>query len=334
MLLHEKKPDLALSQIDHALSRGASLRVLHHTKGEVLKKLALANASADVARKYMVRSEESYRKAQSLGSRDPYPLQGLADLFLEWAKRASDQNEAADYLTKAQEVINRGLLEVRDKEGLWIISSKIQDWLGDRPGAIEALSKAAVHAPDSSVSRYLLGRTYHRRGSFDRVIETLAPLIKADPNNYQACLLYAESLLRSAGSKDEAVAILRMGNLYGLRDPRYVATLGGLLVLSGKLTEADEIFSRGRAMEFGIDELRSNLFTPTDSNGARLAFDGIVSRAMPGFVWISVPGMPEFWAFGSKFGGVVARKGLKVRFTPSFSARGTFALAVRPVSEA
>lgn len=330
MLLRERRPELALSQIEMAIGRNPTLRVLHHTKGEVLKQLVTMTASTEKARKYLVRAETAYKQAQSLASRDPYPWQGLADLYFEWAKRAESDDEGADYLAKTQDIITRGLLEVRDKEGLWIISSRIQDWLGDKPAAMAALAKAAEHAPDGSVSRYLLGRTCFRRREYQKVIDTLAPLIKANPNQYQACLLYAESLLALGKSRDEAIAVLQLGNLYGLRDPRYVATLGGLLVLNGELSEADAVFERGRAMEFGVEELRMNQYVPTSVNGDQLTLEGVVVHVTGGYTWISVAGLPDFWAFGSKFGGVAAVKGLRVRFTPAFSARGTVALFVSP----
>lgn len=325
MLLRASRPELALSQIELALSRSSSLRVLHHTKGEVLKQLAITTASEDVARKYLVRSEASYRQAQAASARDPFAYQGLADLYLAWAKRASTEEEAADYLAKSQDVINKGLLSARDKESLWIISARIQDWLGDKPGALTALQKAVAVAPDASISRYLLGRAYKRRGQHEEVLATLAPTIKADPNQYEACLLYAEALLRLGKPREEAVAILQMGSLYGLRDPRYIATLGGLLTMTGRLTEGAEVFRRGRSLEFGVDELRENLFVPQDLSSVALRMKGILSNVNPGFVWISVPGFPDFYCFGSKFGGVVARKGLSVEFTPAFSARGTYA---------
>lgn len=326
MLLRAGRPELALAQIERALTNGANIRVLHHTKGEILKRLALDAASLDVGRRYLVKSEAAYKQSQAMSPKDPYPYQGLADLYLEWAKRCETEDESAEYLERSQEVINRGLPQVRDKEGLWIISSRIQDWLGNRPAAVMALQRAAAAAPVTSVGRYLLARAYYRTHEYDKVLATLAPLIKTDPNQYEACLLYAEAQLALGAPMAEAIAILQVGNLYGMRDARFIATLGGLLTLSGNLTAAAEVFARGTALEFGVEELRENLFVPRDASGSKQRMTGMITRVAPGFVWVSVPGMSDFFAFGSKFGGVAARKGLAVDFVPAFSARGPYVL--------
>ena len=36
------------------------------------------------------------------------------------------------------------------------------------------------------------------------------------------------------------IALLKLSTLYGLSDPRFIATLGGMLFLDGEFTEAEE----------------------------------------------------------------------------------------------
>jgi hypothetical protein len=144
MLLRAKQLNLALAQIDSALAINQEIRVLHHTRGVVLSELALSTESTEIARRRLVQSEEEFRKCIHLHPKDDYAFQTLARLFVNWAWRMADSNEATEYLAKAEAVINEGLRVVKVRDGLWIVSSEIQDLVGKEPEYFKALERA-VH---------------------------------------------------------------------------------------------------------------------------------------------------------------------------------------------
>ena len=56
-----------------------------------------------------------------------------------------------------------------------------------------------------------------------------------------------------------------------------------------------------------------------------LRFVGKVAAVKTGFAFIDVTGYPSFFCPGSKFGNIVMKAGLKVRFEVVFSAKGQLA---------
>jgi integrase len=78
-------PTAALGQIEAALQMDGGIRVLHHTRGQILGKLALNAENEDVGRKWMLQSEQEFRVCLSMVPTDDYAYQGLASLFLDWA---------------------------------------------------------------------------------------------------------------------------------------------------------------------------------------------------------------------------------------------------------
>jgi tetratricopeptide (TPR) repeat protein len=222
MLSRENKPDLALSQIEEAFKtrQNSPPRVLFHTKGIVLTKLALETESEAFARRRLVQAEEAFRKAISLNSRDEYAYQGLASLYLGWAKRAATESESAEYVEKAESIVSEGLKAVRDRDGLWLITAEIQMWLGDKPRQIKALEIATgTSSHGSVVARYLLGRTYRIDQKPDKAVQALEPTIKTNPDEYRSFIEYGLALLDLGRPIEEAIAVLNISATYGLGDP-------------------------------------------------------------------------------------------------------------------
>lgn len=238
MLLREEKSELALAQIDLALSFDPNARILHHTRGLALRDLAFSLESVDIARRRLAQSEAEFRRCIALYNRDEYSYQGLAQLYLGWAKHAPSEEEAASYIAKAEEVITEGLKAVRDRESLWLVSSEIQKWLGDEPSHLQALVKAVAENPGSIISRYLLGRAYRKAGRLQDAKEVLYKVVSEHPDEFRACTEYARTLHQLGEPYPSSIAVLKMGSLYGLSDPRFVATLGGMLFMNGEFTEA------------------------------------------------------------------------------------------------
>lgn len=58
------------------------------------------------------------------------------------------------------------------------------------------------------------------------------------------------------------IAVLRLATLHGYSDPRFIATLGGMLFLDGKFTEADEVFAKSLKLGLAAAELHRIEFKP------------------------------------------------------------------------
>ncbi len=337
MLLREGKLDLALGQIDAALELSPRAKILYNTRGLILSKLALTIESTEFARHRLVQSEQAFRRGIGIDERDEYNYEGLARLFLGWAKRASSDAEGAEYVGKGEEVINEGFRRSRAKDGLWIVSAEIQDWLGDRPSHLAALENAVRATPVSIVARYLLGRTYRNANRSTDALTILEPVIKNHPDEFRVFIEYALALLDSGKSSyAEAIAVLRVSETYGLSDARYLATLGGLLFMNGKGAAAKQCFEESFKRDFTIPERNTVEYRPTvpGARDQRIRLRGKIIVAKAGFALVESPGMDAFFCPGSKFGNLVMRVGLEVTFEPAFAARGPICERIFPADEA
>lgn len=333
MLSREDNAELALSQVEEGIkmSRGSPPRVLLHSKGVILGQLALGTEGLDVSRRRLVQSEDAFQKAMNMNPRDEYVYQSLASLYLDWAKtKATSDAEATDYISKAEEVINSGLKKVRERDGLWIVSSEIEKWLGDTPSRFKALEKAVKENPGGIVGRYLLGRAYRRIGKPESALATLEPLIKGHHEEFRSFVEYALSLLDVGKAYAEAIAILRISTTYGLNDARFIATLGGLLFLNGEFDEANKVFQESIRRDLSHDELHTVHFRSRKrGTNDPYTLEGRVLVVKPAYSLIEVDGYPKFLCHSSKYAGVQLRRDMKVRFQVEFSANG--AIADRPV---
>jgi len=330
MLSREDKDELALSQIDEAIKLNKNVRIFHHTKGVILKKLAIKLESVELARRRLAQSEECFRKAISMYKRDDYSFKDLADLYLEWARRAESSDEQLEYIEKAEITISEGLKHVYSRDSLWIVSSEIQKFIGNEPSRIRALEKAISETPSSIVGRYLLGRTYRKGNMSQKALEVLKPIIEKHHEEFRAFVEYAISMLNIGRPYAEAIAVLRLSNLYGLSDPRYIATLGGMLFLNKEFPDAESVFNETNKHHFTADELNKIQFcSPDPSDSERpLVFEGTVISLKAGYAWIHSEGYPSFFCPSSKYGGVNIQLNLRVKFKPCFSARGPLAIVL------
>lgn len=327
MLSREKKPDIALNQIQAAIDMNSRIRVLHHTKGIILTQMALDNESQEIARRRLAQAESSFRQALSMNRRDEYSFQGLAQLYLGWAQRASTLEEATAYIAKAEDTINEGLRSVRVRDALWIESANIQRYLGDNPSRLKALEKAVNDTPTSIVAGYLLGRAYRKEGRFADALKVLDPIIKDHPTEFRSFVEYSLCLLHEKKSYAEAIAILDQSTLYGYSDPRFIATLGGMLFMNKSFSKAENVFLKSADQNFTSAELNTIQFRPINfsCDSMPLSLEGKVVRVKIGFSFIESAGYPDFLCPGSKYKGVILQEGLKITFEPAFCAKGPIA---------
>lgn len=330
MLSREDKSELALMQIDEAIKLNPSLRVLYHTKAIVLKQLAINSDSVDIARRRLIQSETNFRKGISLYQKDEYSFQGLAQLYIEWAQKLRGTEEAANYISKAEEVINEGLKVVRTRDGLWIESARIQEILGNEPSQLRALETAVQVSPGSIIARYLLGRAYRKSGRYSDAIRILDPIVKNHHEEFRAFTEYAVCMLQEKHTYGEIAQTLRLSTLYGLSDPRFLAILGGMLFLGGEFTAAGKVFEESLKRNFAAVEINKIQFIPPDPNDLSKEYQlvGTVVTVKLGYSMIESHGFPTILCPGSKYGGLNMENGLKVVFTIGFCAKG--AVAIKP----
>jgi tetratricopeptide (TPR) repeat protein len=325
MFLRADKPDLALGQIEQGLDlMDHAPRVLYHTKGVILSRLAVSTESVELARKRLAQAESAFRNVLSMSARDAYAYQGLAELYLAWARRTVDDDERAAYLAKSEEVIDRGLKEVREKDGLWIVSADVEKFVGNDPKQLSALEKAVRDSPESVVARYLLARKYRADGDASQAIKILESVIQKYPEEFRSHREYALALLQAGGSLVSAINTLRLSSLYGMSDPRYLATLGGLLFLDKQFGEAEKVFSEGLRRELPARDLQQVRFRP-GQEGLQDRVKGSVVQVHAGFSLIDVLGFQHVFCPASKYSGLVLRPMMRIELDLVFSARSAVA---------
>jgi tetratricopeptide (TPR) repeat protein len=329
MLLKEEKPELALSQIEKAIELDPKIRVLYHTQGLVLAKLATAAESVELGRRRMLQAESAYRRALSLYDKDEYSYASLARLYLQWAKRVP--KESSDYIAKSEAVISEGLRAVANKERLWVASAEIQEWLGDEPGRLKDLERAIREHPQSVYSRYLLAQALRRAGQPQKAIDNLEPVLKENTDEFRLCIEYARALEDLGKPYDESIAVLNLGSLYGLRDPRFIAIYAGMLFMNRSFSEASRVFVETIKREISFADSHVIHYRPKDKAdpGKNVKLVGKVVRVKAGYALIEVPGYAQFLCPSSKQRDIILREKMQVEFEPAFSARN--ALADKPV---
>jgi hypothetical protein len=286
----------------------------------------------DLARRRLAQSEASFRQALSMNHRDEYSFQGLAQLYLGWAKRNLTPEETADYIAKSEEVINEGLKVVRVRDGLWIESSNIQKFIGDHPSHLRSLEKAVRESPGSIVARYLLGRSYRKQNCPEKALDILEPIVKNYPDEFRSFVEYALCLVSLRKPYKNAIAILELSTLYGYSDPRFIATLGGMLFIDNNFSKAEHVFAESTKREFTSSEMNTIQFRPPDPHDPDnpLRIKGKVISVRTGHAILESPGYPNFLCPGSKYKEVVMQPGLMVTFEAAFSAKGP--VADRPMT--
>jgi len=328
---------LALTQIENAIKNDPTVRVLYHTKGKILSELAIGSESIEMGRKYLIQAEACFHKGILLNDRDDYCYESLASLYFDWAHKLFDKDpsEATDYLSKSEETISSGLRTVRNRESLWVLSSKIQYYLGDTPKSISSLETAVHERQGSIIARYVLARAYRLQKRPKEALTILEPVIKSATDEFRAFVEYAWALLESGESYKKAIAILELGTLYGLSDPRFISVYGGVLFLDGDFTKADIVFSKSMKRSFPANELYEIHFKPTDrsDNSKPFSLIGEVVAVKAGYSLLKPDNYPQIICHASKYKGILMRKGLRVTFELAFCAKSPVALYPIPVAK-
>jgi tetratricopeptide (TPR) repeat protein len=332
MFYREGQLDLALTQVDKgiALSPIAPPHVLIHTRGLVLGALALEAKSIDVGRRRLIQAEGEFQKAILNNKKDAYSYQSLGKMYLGWAEKVSSDEEKAAYIQKAEETISEGLKYCKEKDRLWIVSSEIEEWLGNEPTQLIALETAVKDSPGSVIARYLLAKKYRQLNRFDDAINALDPIIKGHQEEFRSFIEYALNMLASGKSYPETIAVLEIPSVIGLSDPRYIAYLGGMYFMSGDSVSAEKIFSETKRRNLSMDDLHTVYFIPRKT-GTNNSFElkGKVIIRKSTYSLIESPGFQPFFCHASKYRGLTLSEDMELYFNIGFSPRGAVAINVR-----
>ena len=326
MLVRNGQEEIALSTVETAINMDKSIRTLHHTRGYVLHQMALKSNNFELGRKRMAQSEEAYMTTINMKDRDSYGYQGIAELYIDWANKTPDIDEETLYLSKAEEILTKGLTKVSDKETIWMELSKIDLYLSNTPGQIEKLRKAISLAPESPMANYLLAKTLSSHQEYEEAIRLFKSAFQIHPQNYRNSIEYAKAIvLHSNGSESsikEAIAILQQSTLNGYSDPYFISTLGGLLFLDKQFAESEAVFQESQKRE--LQYMFKPLFTPSSWN-IKGNFTGTVEYVGGGYTKILLNGYSEVSCASSKVNDIVLQRNMKVTIDLKFNMRGPIA---------
>jgi tetratricopeptide (TPR) repeat protein len=326
MLNREGKSSTALSVINEALRLNPELRVLYHTKGLILSHLCMAAQSREVGVRYLHQAVDALETSIVKGSREDYGYVSMANLYLEWARGSIDPEETVEYVNKAEEAIGRGLRRARTHDRLWIESAKIEQFLGDESARVEALERASSASPSSTIAALLLSRHYRRNGRAGDAAKLLQPFVDGDSDEFRIFIEFAKANVALGVSYATAAAQLRVCALSGMGDPRYVATLGGMLFLAQDYSTAKTTFDEGTKRSFSFEERHHIFYRPRGVDGNRLRRNGKVAAVRGNFAMIAIErvGLPIYCP-RLRFENLTLADGLEVEFDLCFNARGPIA---------
>ena len=173
MLLRDGKCNLALSQIEAGLKLDKRARILYHTQGQILARMALDADEQSIGEKYFARAIDSFNTCIEMNRTDDYGYQSLAQLYLDWTRRWDDPETFTKNISRCEELISEGLRRVTKRESLLLVSSNLERILGDQPRRIELLNRALTENPASAICRYLLARDAYHKKDYEGVITLL-----------------------------------------------------------------------------------------------------------------------------------------------------------------
>jgi len=333
MLIRERSFALALSQIDDAIAkdRTKNIRSLHHTRGLVLAELAMADTNSEMARKRLVHAEREFQCCMAAKESDSYGHSGLAMLYLNWSRRSKiSDDEATEYLEKAETVISQGLKVVSERASLLITSAEVQKDLGDQPARLSKLRQAVESDSASPIARYLLARAYRDQGVPLKTIEILDPIIKNDFTQVRAYVEYTRAMLESGETSRKAAATLSVCRMDGETDASFIGLYGGLLYIDGKYAEAQKLWDDAKELNFSDEERTRRQFVPRDhASRNKLRFVGDVVHIKPSYILIQPEEGPTIISKITAIGGKPLEKGQRVDYELSFSARAPLAEQLR-----
>jgi tetratricopeptide (TPR) repeat protein len=329
MLLRDGKYTLALSQIEAGLNLDKRARILYHTQGQILAKMALEANEQAIGEKYFARAINSFITCIEMNRAVHYAYQSLAQLYMDWAIYLDDPDKFTLYINRCEEVISEGLRLVSERESLLLVSSNLEKILGDQPKRIELLNRALQENQSSAICRYLLARdAYHRKNDCDEVITLLKPTIESRFDEIRSFILYAIAVSIKDKNYARAIAVLKQTDPVAWSDPTFVATIGGMYSLSGTTSEAENVFEMAKKQRFPEEEARQIGYRPTNLTNPQLDITtiGTVIIAKAGYLLIQSMQYGKFMFASPKIEGSYVKEHTSLIFTVAYTAKGGIAL--------
>lgn len=328
MLLRDKKFSLALSQIETGLKLDKNARVLYHTQGQILAKMALEADEQAIGEKYLSRAIDSFNICIEMNKNNDYGYQSLAQLFMDWATRWDNPETFAKNISRSEEIISEGLRHVKNRDSLLLVSANLERIIGDQPKRITLLNKALKENPNSAICRYLLARDVYNKKDYDEVITLLKPTIENRFDEIRSFILYAIAVSISDQNYLRAIAVMKQADPIGWADPIFVATLGGMNALAGYASEAEDIFDKGKKQRFPEEEARQIAFKPTDLTDPKfqITTTGTVIVSKSAYLLIQSKHFGKFLYPSPKVAGVYVQGQTILKFTIAYTAKGGLAL--------
>lgn len=327
MLRRERRFELALSQIETAKKIGPRVRVIRHTEGMILRDMALSAPTPELGMRRLAQAEQCFKDAIAQTPSDDYSYKSLADLYLDWAKRAGTDAESVRFAAMAEAVVSDGLGAAHLKDGLYVASAAIEDYLGDQPGRVEALKSAVGENPGNGVARSMLGRLLARLGHLNEAQAVLYEGVRMEPSHPRLAIEYANVRLEQSGDVRECIAIVELARTEGRRRPDYLATLGGLYALDGQIDKAEGIWRESADRNFPPPDRHKVRFTPKPT-GAAVVHEGVVVRIGAGYAILRDRELNDVHCSGSRYRDLVLSRDMRVSFELGFCAVGPVALSL------
>jgi tetratricopeptide (TPR) repeat protein len=328
MLLRDKKYSLALGQIEAGLKLDKTARILYHTQGQILAKMALDADEQAIGEKYFARAIDSFNTCIEMYKNDDYGYQSLAQLYMDWATRWDNPETFAKNISRSEEVISEGLKHVTKRESLLLVSANLGRILGDKPKRIELLNKALNENPASAICRYLLAREAYYKKDYPGVITLLSPIIGSRFDEIRSFILYAIAVSICDQNYLRAIAVLKQADPIGWADPIFVATLGGMYCLSENASEGENILERAKKQRFPEEEARQIAFMPPDlaNPGLHVTTTGTVIARKSSYLLIQSKQFGKFFYPSPKVEGIYVKEQTILKFTIAYTAKGGLAL--------
>jgi hypothetical protein len=172
---------------------------------------------------------------------------------------------------------------------------------------------------------YLLARAYHDDGDAKKAADTLEPIIKNDFSAVRSYIEYVRSMIDLSDPPKKCAATLSQCRLDGANDPAFIGLYGGLLYVSGNFEAAQKVWDEAKEQNFSYEERIKKQYQPREADGSPMRFRGTIKAVKPSYLFIQPT--DGFEVISSTMGenGVPFKKGDRVEYNLTFSAKNPFA---------
>lgn len=185
----------------------------------------------------------------------------------------------AYFLARRLEVLRTELPGVPPAALQQAIASEMHQARDDRPGAIEALTRAAELAPAFAAVHLRLAVLHEEAGNATQAIEGYRRVLALEAHNVIALNNLAYALATKNGALDEGVELARKASALAPNDGTILDTLGWIEHLRGNDTEAAKLLRRAAQLAANRAEIRLHAAMVLAESGATAEARGHLDAA-------------------------------------------------------